>query len=263
MASARPGASQTGQGSVGEEGQGPPTSGDSPAAQELSYLLDELPENYIIFARAYVHGGCRNKGRAAIVAGFSRTDSVYRARKLCKQPKIVRLIELLKVGFTAAEMVPIVPTYSTLERHDLQEYVNEITPKELVDHMAAILRATPFDFIHRAPKTGGLSVKLLSSLSNDALRAVKKITVRKDGSFTVEMHDKMKIIEGLARRYGLYKPPIAVPVPVGDDGEEAALPTNVEGLEDVPGTLEQILEEGGVTFRQVVNELVVHGTEPT
>lgn len=255
MASSGQGPGPKGNGSTGKAGEGQSLQDENAFRNELIALLYLLPDDLIAFARAFVEGGCSDGTAAAREAGFSRTNAKGHAFRLKKNKNLQRLIHLLDMGYDRGP-APTIP--SPLDRYDVTRFVDDITVRETVDHIGAILRGNPFDFF-TTRDDGRISVRALKHVSADSLRAVKKVRLYKDGSIQVDMHDKNPILQGLARRYGIFSPP-ANAGQSGDGAEPEVLPPVVEGLEEVPDSLEALYKlEGGVTFRETVREMMFSG----
>jgi len=207
-----------------------------------------IPDDHAKFAHHYVVGGQLDARGAAIEAGFPLTNAEYRARQLLEEPPVQRLIELLEAALAPA---------SEDDEPPVPALLNEITPVEVVRHMAAILRADPIRLVKQAPENGHLIFCDLDELDSETRLAIKRLKLMKDGSVQAEFYDKMRVIEGLANRYNLFR---RAPLRFASAENESAVevtppPAKVEGLADAASNIEDIYDQD-VTFRETVREMV-------
>ncbi len=153
-------------------------------ASETQVLVSELGDRQVRFAKNVVAFGDRNQTRAAVQAGYSPRTARQQASRLRRHPKVGRLIELL-------------PQEAGI--------LNEVVPQDVLVLMVDILRASVFDFL-TIREDGTVKLRKVSDIPQYALNAAKRVVVKGDGSITVERHDKLKVIDMLGRRMGLFTP---------------------------------------------------------
>jgi phage terminase small subunit len=153
-----------------------------------------LTDRQAAFARRYII--CLNAAQAAREAGYAEKHSAKTGFDLLQNPLVQQEIERLQRGVR--------------ERADIEA-------DEIVRGLAAIFRAdirkvTSWGFdTHKDEQTGAeFTVPFVraypsESLDNDTSFAVAKVGMAKDGTFTVQMHDKLAAADKLMRHLGLFE----------------------------------------------------------
>ncbi len=206
-------------------------------------LVSELNDKQVKFARYLVGSGFVNASRAAIEAGYAPRSAKVKASRLKAHPKVARLIKLLSEGD---------PIASSKRRKHIG---CEVTPDEIIAHMADILRASPLDFFIVA-EDGTVKLRKIGSVPRSALNAARRVTVAPDGTVSVELYDKLKVIEKLAKHFGLFDP--REPDPVCPRGEPRT-PPDVQGHDAFVESWEHRLRRYGPELLEDVRRMIIHG----
>ena len=130
-----------------------------------------------------------------------------------------------------------------------------MTPDEIIAHMAEILRANPSEFFDMSGD-GPPRLKKLTEMSPKAFRAVRKLTVGPDGTITVELYDKLKVIEKLVRHFGLFNP--REPDPESPRGEPRT-PPGVQGHDAFVESWKHRLRRYGPELLEDVRRMIIYG----
>ena len=217
---------------------GPGPSGDEPkllgqgggrasdqdnTASETQDLVSELEDRQVRFAKNVVAFGGRNQSRAAVRAGYSERTARQQASRLRRHPKVRRLIELLSQE---------------------EGFLNEVAPEEVTGLMVDILLASPFDFL-TIGEDGAVKLRKVSDIPRCALNAAKRVVVKLDGTITIEIHDKLTVIDKLGRRMGLFTPARAPPL---EEPDRSPVEGSVEKIPVRPGPYEARVRSYGPQF---------------
>ncbi len=231
---------------------------DTVAAQ-IADLVSELNEKQMKFARYLVGSGFVNASRAAIEAGYAPRSAKVKASRLRVHPKVSRLIELLSEGEPIAlggsRRRGCEGAAGGVWPPEMKHVGRRVTADEIIAHMADMLRTSALDFFIVA-EDGTVKPRKIGSVPRSALNAARRITVAPDGTVSVELYDKLKVLEKLTKHYGLFDP--REPDPVSPGGEPRT-PPGVQGHDAFVESWEHRLRRYGPELLEDVRRMIIHG----
>jgi len=176
------------------------------------------------WAHRFVEHG--NATRAAREAGYTGNENVIKAMgtQNLSKPSVMALVEELKHA---------------------QEVRTGVDPDRIVNELAVTAFSDLAQFVEWDGKT--LTLKPFSSLPKGATRAIKKITTTKDGTVTIELHEKMTALDKLMRHFGMFAADnSSIPPPIINVSNRTE---NVLALESL--SLEQLSRLAGIQIPEL------------
>lgn len=74
----------------------------------------------------------------------------------------------------------------------------------------AMADADMSDFIDVSEMTGAVEINLRRAKERNALHLIKKLTRHKDGGYTIELHDKVRVLDSLSKIHGMFTTKIEI-----------------------------------------------------